>query len=426
MKETVKPGNLHIFGRILVLAAGLFILASWSAAIPEAEAAEITIPRLELGSRGWFNDDGEFAVSSRISLDIALAGGYKYSFLLGLSLEAPDIAKAIAHRNYSFTPYPDSQPMLGEDVNAVIEHQKNQAYIGFRVAKATIKNMFNLPLSMSYFVGSGDDFCTGDDISSMFGVYPFGTDYKGFFYFPTGIGGNMMRQYNGIHGAKGTGLSLAITKWDNIVIPMFYIYQDFALFPNFSSLGASGINQYSGDIRVLFHWNWLSFEALGGVTWNSDMDVKIRMGLMLYLAGKGVEFFAQAGITSWKTGEKINVDNMFFLIEPRLRFRIFAIHVTFFYHPVEYLHIEEQKEQGMADFNVKFMFGKENAGFTAGLETTVELKTDNMDDFLFRLSPFGSFTSGGLLWETKLRLMPQKFKSPKEMMEIFIGVRTAF
>ena len=421
MKET---GILPIFRRIPVLAAGLLILASWSATIPQAKAAEITIPRLELGSRGWFNDDGEFAVSSRIALDIALSGGYKYSFLLGLSLEAPDIAKAIAHRNFQLGPF--TAAPTADDLNAIIEHQKNMAYIGFRVAKASIKNMFNLPLSMSYFVGSGDDFCTGDDFSSLFGVYSFSTDYRGFFYFPTGIGGNMTRQYNGIHGAKGTGLSFAITKWDHIVIPMFYIYQDFALFPGISSGGKTGVNQYSGDIRVLFHRNWLSFETLGGVTWNSDRDVKIRMGLMLHFAGKGVEFFAQAGITSWKIGEGINVDNMFFLIEPRLRFRLFAIYVTFFYHPVEYVHIVEMNEQGMADFNVKFMFGKEDSGFTAGMEATVELKTDNLDDFLVRLSPFASFTSGGLLWETKLRLMPQKFKDPKKMMELFIGVRTAF
>ena len=420
MKETVKSGILSLFRRTMVLAGGLFILSLWPAA-----AAEITVPRLEMASRGWVEDD-EFVVSSRISLDLALSGGYKYSFLLGFSLEAADIAKAFAYRNFTYDPIPAGSTVEAEDFNALAEKQRNQAFIGFRVAKATINRLLNLPLSLSYFVGSGDDFCTGDDFTSLFGLYPFGTDYRGFFYYPEGIGGNMIRQYNGIHGAKGTGLSLGFTKWERVIIPMLYIYQDFAFFPDFISGGNTVDRLYSGDLRVLFHWDWLRFETFGGISFNSGMDVKMRAGLMLHLAGNGVEFFAQAGFTSWNLDEKINVDNMFFLIEPRLRFKYFAVYVTFFYHPVEYLHIVEDSERGKADFNVKFMFGNAESGFTAGLEAGAELNTADSDDFMFRISPFGSFTSGGLLWEAKLRFMPQEYKNPKEMMELFIGVRTAF
>jgi len=420
MREALKSGILPLFGNAITLAAGLFILSSLPAA-----AAEITVPRLEMASRGWV-EEGEFAVASRISLDLALTGGYKYSFLLGFSLEAADIARAFAYRNFNFNPIPSGSTVEAEDYNALAERQRNQAYIGFRVAKATINRLLNLPLSLSYFVGSGDDFCTGDDFSSLFGLYPFGTDYRGFFYYPEGIGGNIIRQYNGIHGAKGTGISLSFTKWERLIIPIFYIYQDFAFFPDFISSGSSVNKFYSGDLRVLFHWNWLRFETFGGISLNPDMDLKFRGGLMFHLAGNGVEFFAQAGFTSWDLNEKLNVDNMFFLIEPRLRFKYFAVYVTFFYHPVEYLHIIEDSERGKADFNVKFMFGNAESGFTAGLEAGAELNTGDSDDFMFRVSPFGSFTSGGLLWEAKIRIMPQKLKNPKEMMELFIGVRTAF
>ena len=422
-------GALFPFKKTLTLGASLFFLAFWS--IETVSAAEITVPRLELASRGWFVD-GDFTVSSRISMDLALSGGYKYSFLLGLSLEAPDVARAFAYRNFNYEPiaFDPADPLdiddLNTNFNALAEKQKNQAFLGFRVAKATINKPFNLPLSLSYFVGSGDDFCTGDDFSSLFGLYPFGTDFRGFFCFPDGIGGNMLRQYNGVHGAKGTGLSLVYTGWDSFFIPMLYIYQDLAFLPDLFNTGSSVDNLYSGDVRLLFHWKWLSLEAFGGLSWNASMDVTVRSGLMFHLAGKGAEFFAQAGITSWDVGKKLNVDNMYFLIEPRLRFQYFAVHVTFFYHPVEYLHIVEDKEQGKADFNVKLMFGNAESGFTAGLESAVEFNIGDSDDINFRISPFGSFTSGGLLWEAKIRLLPTKLTKPKEMMELFIGVRTAY
>ena len=235
----------------------------------------------------------------------------------------------------------------------------------------------------------------------------------------------MLRQYNGIHGVKGSGLSFAFTRGDSFIVPILYIYQDFALLPDFLVTGKSGKNLYSSDFRVLFHWDWLNFEVFGGISWNSN-KANARAGLMLHFAGKGAEFFAQAGITSWNAGEKLNVDNMFFLIEPRLRFKYFALYVTFFYHPVEYLHIVEEKEQGMADFNIKFIFGNLDSGLTAGLETVAELKLGDFDDFKFRISPFGSFASGGILWEVKLRFVPQNLRKPKEMIDLFFGVRTAF
>jgi len=421
MKKKLRSGFLSHSKLIFSLGAGLFFLAFWQ--IPQAEAAEITVPRLELASRGWFEND-EFTVSSRVSLDLALTGGYKYTFLLGLSLEAADIARAFAYRNFNFDPISD--PVTAEHINALAEKQKHQAYVGFSVAKATINNILNLPLSLSYFIGSGDDFCTGDEFPLLFGADPFGTDHKGFFYFPSGIGGNMVRQYNGIHGAKGTGLALSFTKWDSLIIPMMYIYQDFAFQPDFLTTGSSVNRLYSGDLRVLLNWRWLSLETFGGISWNSDMDLKFRGGLMFHLSGRGVEFFAQGGLTAWNPDEKPNVDNMFFLIEPRLLFKNFGVYVTFFYHPVEYLNILEVKERGMADFNIKFMFGNIESGFIAGFETATELRLNESDSFMFRISPFGSFAVGGLLWEAKIRLKPQELTNPKEMMELFIGIRTAY
>ena len=372
-----------------VIGLSLFLLILWSAA-----AAEITVPRLEMASRGRV-DSGDFVLSSFLSADFALSGGYKYAFLLGFSLEIPDIANL-----------------------------NNQSLLGFRVAKATARDIFGLPLELSYFLGSGDDFCSGDEFSSRFGLSPFGTDFRGFFYFPEGIGGIATNQYNGIYGARGTGFSFALTKWDKF-IPMLYFYQNFTdSEPNHVF---NDENYYSGDLRLLFHHNWLRMETFGGASFNSSMETSLRGGLMLHLdAGNGTEFFAQAGIPGWITSEKFSIDNLFFLIEPRLRLNLLRVTVTFFYHPLEYLHVRTDDERGKADINIKFQYGNLDSGLTGGVETGGELKLDGSTDFVFCVSPFVSFISSGLRWDAKIRILPLEFNKPEKLFEFFIGVRTAF
>ena len=399
---------------MLALGAGLFFLVLWPAV-----SAEITVPRMEMATRGRM-DGGEFVLSSMISADFALIGGYKYAFLLGFSLEAADIAKAFAYRNFSVDFFPPGYTVSGEEYNALADKLNNQAVLGFRIAKATAKDIFGLPLELSYFLGSGDDFCSGDEFSSRFGLSPIGTDFRGFFYFPEGIKTMPTWRYDGIYGVRGTGFSLGLTKWDNIV-PILYLYQDFGGFDLFG-----GKHLYSGDLRLLLHSGMLRLEGFGGISLNSSLDTSIRGGLMVHFAaGNGAEFFAQGGIPGWTTDEKFSIDNLFFLIEPRLHFGRFGIYVTFFYHPAEYIHIPTG-EQGMADINVKFQYGNTDSGLFGGFEAGGNLNTHDTGDFVLRLSPFVSFISGGLRWDTKILFKPLSYDVPEEMFELFIGVRTAF
>ena len=411
MKEKVHK---RIFG----LGTGLllFHLGLWSAA-----AAEFTLPRLEMASRGRMND-GEFVVSSSLSADIALSGGYKYAFLLGFSLEAQDLTRALAHRNFKVDFLDTGASVDPEEYNVLADKLNNQAYLGFRVARATIRDIFGLPLEFSYFIGEGDNFCTGDDFSSRFGIYPVGTDFRGFFHFPEGIGGVQTRQYNGIHGVRGTGFSFTLTKWDNIV-PMFYLYNNILYNSNVFQENSF----YSGDLRLLYHHGWLSIEGFTGVSFDSAMASSLRWGLMLHIApGNGAEFFAQAGIPGWTTGEKINIDNWYFLMEPRLRLGNFGLAATFFYRPVEYIHVYTEEEKGKADINIKFQFGNPDSGFTGGFETGGELTVVDPNDFVYHISPFVSYFSGGIRWDAKIRIKPLNFDAPGEIFEFFIGVRTAF
>jgi hypothetical protein len=390
-------------------------------------AAEITVPRLEMASRGRI-EDGEFVLGSMISADLALSGGYKYGLLLGFSFEAADVAKAIAYRNFDFERLPPTNPVTDEEYNGLVDQVndrlKNQGTLGFRVAKATARELFNKSLELSYFIGEADNFCNGDEFSARFGVNPIGSEFRGFFYFPQGIGGDITRQYNGIHGVRGTGLSLAINVWESFV-PMLYLYQDFP-YPRPADDNPAG-NRYSGDLRFLINRESVKLEAFGGVSLSSGLDANIRGGLLAHFSSQNkVEFLLQGGIPGWEKGDDFGIDNFYFLMEPRLIFENFGFYVTFFYHPLEYIHRKTEEERGKADINVKFLSGNANTGFSWGLETTLGLKIGGMEDFSVWVSPFAGFMASGLRWDTKLRLNALEWETPSEMFELFIGVRTAF
>jgi hypothetical protein len=391
-------------------------------------AAELTVPRLEMASRGRV-EDGEFVLGSVVSADLALSGGYKYGLILGFSFEAGDLAKSFAYRNFNFRHLPaGSTPVAADDYNDLVnqtnDRLNNQGTLSFRVAKATARDLFNKPLELSFFIGEAGYFCGGDEFTARFNVEPIGTEFRGFFYFPDGIGGDITRQYQGIHGVRGAGLSLALTSWET-VIPMLYLYQDFSYAKVVN--GETRGTRYSGDIRFLILRESVKLEAFGGISLNGGPDTNLRGGLMAHFSSQQrVQFLLQGGVPGWEKGDDFSIDNFYFLMEPRLIFDTFGFYVTFFYHPLEYMHVKTEEERGKADINVKFLSGNANTGFSWGLETTLGLKIDGMEDFSVWISPFAGFMASGLRWDTKIRVNTLAWETPAEMFELFIGVRTAF
>jgi hypothetical protein len=386
--------------------------------------ADITIPRLELATRAA-SEEGEFTVSSTAAADIALEGGYKYGALLGLSFESADLGRALAYRNFTIQGGSGTTPPSWDDYNALVDRMNNQAVLSFRIAKATARNLFNLPLELSYFIGIADNFCSGDDFTVRFGTAPIGTGFRGFYYFPKGIDGNISHQYNGIHGVRGTGLSFTLNSWD-FIVPMFYVYQDFSFIDETFGIYENG--HYSGDLRVLFNREKFKMEAFSGGTVSKNGGNSIRGGLLAYFnSGIGTEFLLQFGIPGWVVGEDFSIDNFYFLIEPRIDFGFLATYITFFYHPLLYLQKENESERGKADINMKVFTGDlGESGLEGGLELTMGLKVGEMEDLSVYATPFASFVTNGLLWDVKIRLNLRSFDAPGEMIELFMGIRAAY
>ncbi|MHC6203825.1 hypothetical protein ACYULU_11595 [Breznakiellaceae bacterium SP9] len=407
-------------------------------------AAEISVPLLEFGTRTTF-EDGEAAMSSTANADIGINGGYKYGVLLGLSFNARDLGKAMAYQNYRWDYWDNGSsgaPLTDEDYNDLVDkindRNDNQAVLSFRMAKATARDLFGSPLELAYFIGKADTFCSGSEFERRFNTERIATDYQGFSYFPNGIGGDILRQYDGIHRVRGTGFSFALNAWDAFV-PLLYLYQDFSDSSQYrfdsGELVDAGDRHYSGDLRFLYSGAAIKLEVFGGMTTTSGKAAGTgrsnsgRGGLLAYFStNENAGLFLQAGAPAWHTGSKLTTDNLYFLMEPRLRFSLLSIYLTFFYHPFEYMHVRTETEKGKVDLNFKLFFGRlETAGVEGGIETTACLQMNEVRETDFYASPFVSIISTGLRWDLKLRANLTDVSSKhEEACAIFIGVRTAF
>jgi hypothetical protein len=409
-----------------------------------AFGAEITVPRIELATRGA-SADGEFAFSAKTVMDISLTGKDKYGILLGLSLESANLGKALAYRNFAFSPFgygpltpgAASPTSLTDDdyiayidqQNSYIDHMNerlnNQAALSFRIAKASLYDLFKMPLELSLFAGITDSFCSGSEFATRLGGVDIASDFTGFYYFPEGIGGNPYRHYDGIHSVQGIGLSLALTKWQTFV-PMLYLYQDYSFRDSNGFLSEK--SHFSGDFRFLVNIERFKFEAFGGISGSKNEKPDFRGGALAYFSsGSGTDFLLQAGIPAYIQDDSFSIDNLYFLMEPRITFGHLALHVTFFYHPVEYLHVKADEERGKADINIKLLAGNaERSGIEGGFEVTTGLKVYGNEDLIFKLSPFVAFVSNGLRWDIKLRVNPLLWEHPEELFEIFAGIKTVY
>ncbi|HON13474.1 MAG TPA: hypothetical protein PK897_05070 [Treponema sp.] len=387
-------------------------------------SAELTVPSLEMASTGTVQN-GTFSLSSVAQADIALTGGYKYGGLLRLAFSSRDLEKALGYGRTSLD-LASADPVPAADYNALVDRFNNLAALQFKLAQVSARKPFDLPVELSYFIGFSDSFCSGDDFPQLFGSVPVNSEFKGFAYFPQGIGGNPAYQYNGIHQAIGTGFHLSLLAWQNF-IPMVYLYQDSAFINESTGIPESG--RYSGDVRFLVNSQYVKFEAFAGATYPYGTYGMYRGGMLAYFTtGTGADFLAQAGIPGWESGTDLKVDNLYFLFEPRLAIGIFALHITLFYHPVRYLQLLNPEERGATDINAKLLIGDIlKYRLQGGLESTVNLRSGaSVNTLDLRVSPFVSVITEGIRWDFKIRIDPFKYTKPLEMADTFIGVRTAY
>jgi len=353
---------------------------------PAAYSANVVVPSLELISHGYI-DSGTLVLETRSEMQIAFEGGYKFGGRLGFSYASDALEK--------------------DAVSGIPQT------LQFDGASISIRDIFSIPLSISYFVGQDDLLCAGDSFTTQFGTAPIMTNYRGFMYFPKGI------LYDGIHSVKGTGAKIELLPIPETLLLSLYAYED----THFSTLG-----NYSADLRVLANFGAAKLEGFFGATYSPPVPLGYyRGGLLMYWSNKNLEFLAQVGVPRFDPtrDSPTDLDLLYLLFEPRVHLGILSIVPTFFLHPVVYLQQENLGETGSIDVNLNIYLGDaEKSTFRGGIEGNVVFQSSD-STFEFKLSPYFGFATPGVLWTLKANAKLWPF-SLDNMFDGFVGIRAEF
>ena len=236
--------------RIFIIILTLLLLSG------TVSAADISIPVLELVTRGWV-DSGLFKVSTRGNMEMNIEGGYKFGGRILFGIDSNNLLSVDSSLS-------DIEAPLVTDV---ITYLENQASINFKLASVVIRDIFTLPFNLTFFTGQFDIFCNGDFFPEYFGSYPIKTNFGGYMDFPDGI------RYDGIHKVNGTGFKFTSSLGTDWNFTSLYIYQDSYL----------GTGRYSTDLRTMFNFDFFKAEAFIGAAFPISTMGYYKAGLLLYL-----------------------------------------------------------------------------------------------------------------------------------------------
>jgi hypothetical protein len=368
--------------------AGPLVAVALVLAAPALPAANLVVPSLEIITRGFMNA-GTFELVSNGSLNLVIEGGYKFGGRIGLS-------------------YADS----------FLEDDSPTDRLTFDGVNIIVRDVFKLPLSLSWFVGTYDVLASGSEFPVSFGTAEIASAYSGFMYFPTGV------QYDGIHQVKGTGLRLSAMPVPDTLLLLLYLYQD-SWFVD--GLGDFEPGHWSADLRVLANLASIKLEAfLGASVVPTSVAGWYRAGVLFHASMKSIEVLAELGLPKWDpvADSPFSINLFSMLLEPRLHLGLFNVAATFFWHPA-YYHQTETLELGTFDVNLNLFFGDLSKTSTlGGLEGNLDFDS-NSGTFLFKLAPYISFTTPGAVWKIKVNTKLLPFDT-SDMFEGFVGVRASF
>ena len=349
---------------------------SWSANVTAS---------LELLTYGY-NDSG-LKLKSFGQMDLAVDGGYKFGGRIGLALRDTSFEDAIA------------------------------SSIVFDSVNVGIRELFHLPLDLSFFIGAADVLCRGDAFAVVFGTEPIGTDYRGLMYFPTL---DPLSVYNGgMHAIRGTGVKIDFAPKRETMLFSLYGYEDTA-----TAFGGA-LGCFSGDVRFLGSFGAFAVEGFAGATYAPSSPLGYyRGGALVHTSYKNLEVLAQVGIPKYdpSSSPSFGIELFYLLFEPSLHLGLFSIVPTFFWHPSAYLQGDTPDQRGAFDVNLNMFFGDlVKTSFRAGLEGNFTIQSST-GDFEVNAAPYVGFTTPGVLWTVRINTKVWPFVLA-DMFEGFVGLR---
>ncbi|MBU0926427.1 MAG: hypothetical protein KKA67_01645 [Spirochaetes bacterium] len=379
-----------------------------------AFGADLSIPYIGLLTNGRLNAAGAFELSTRVGIDMLIEGGAKFDawFKLGFRTAAVEEYLRAAE---SLTSVPADATLA--DLAESASNLEAATGLSLRTVAIQVKGLFGTPLEMATFVGHLDTFCSGSDFTTLFGASDFATKFRGYMYYPDGIGGDPSRRYDGLHEAYGTGLRFSYPL--ESIRPYLYAYQD-------SWLGAG---YYSLDARALVDADNVKLEAFAGASFPVSAVGVYRAGLLFYFdTGAIGDFYAQIGIPRWDPTEAFRMDMLYFMFEPRVDFGPGELVLSLFFHPAYYLQ-RATSESGAMEFRFDIGFGAITEGsFRSGVEAELSYNP-NLDTNTLTMdaAPYLQTIRNGVRWDIRLAIRAFPFPDPwYGMFMPTVGISTAF
>ncbi len=366
-------------------------------------SADVSIPALELVTRGWM-DSGLFKLSTRGNMEMDIGGGYKFGGRIKFGVESDDLLSGNIDLNNIEEP----------DISDIKDYLNSQTTLNFKLASVVIRDVFSLPLDLSFFTGQFDTYCSGEFFPDYFGTPSIKSVFGGYMDFPEGI------RYDGIHRVSGTGFKFATNFGSDWNHTSLYLYQDSYL----------GSGRYSTDLRTMINLDFFKAEAFIGGSFPLSTYGFYKAGLLLYLkAGTTGEFLTQIGIPRWDpVNDPFSINLFYFLFEPRVNINFFSIILTLLWHPQyygEYILVETG-ELGSADINVNFLLQDyEKSPLSGGIENKFSYSTSGSTQFKFLVSPYLSIITSGVIWDFKINVKLLPF-ALTDIVEGFIGIKAEF
>lgn len=381
----------YTWKRALLAGAALLL----TAALP-LSAANVSVPLLELYTRGYDPGTG-WGLYSTGEMEIQLDGGYKFggNVLFGFSSSLLEVSSA--------------------DI------------LAFRAASVTMRELFGLPLDLTYFIGQGPTFGSGEVFADFFGAAPIGSSYTGFIHFPDAPT-KARGTYDGLFTPTGTGLQFDFSPVRDRWLLSVLLYQDSLIEP--LPWPAFGEGHYALDVRYALNLPKILFEGFLGATY-PDASGNLgayRAGVLFYTSPvKGVQILAEAGIPQWDpVADPFSLDLFYLLLEPRVQYKILSIVQTTLWRPAYYQQVPTGERA--IDVNLDLQVGNVETLISGGIEGNLVYQTDPppADEIVVKASPYVRLSTSGVVFETRLSTRVYPFDFGGDMFEVFLGVKAEF
>jgi hypothetical protein len=372
----------------------IFFILLVSALLVTIFPANITIPSLEMTTK-IFGYDGAPVVQTQTEMDITVDGGYKFggSVIFGFDGFIGTV--------------PD--PSYGQTLPPLT----------FKAVSLTVRDLFGVPLSFSYFVGISDYICYGDDFSRLFGSPFIQSTYKASY----NIFGTLNEIfYKGLHRINGNGIKLEFLAQDQPFGFTWYLYQDhnFVTISPLIDMGTLSpvINMnvlfynssmYSTDFRLLLNTESFKLEAFAGATLDfKTLTGYMRLGGLFYIGLGPIDFLIIAGIPQLDFTTAFGLDMFYILLESRMNFGLVNITPTIFFRPSRYLQQTNVDETNKIDFDLSIgLFNPRKDLISFGVENNFST-TDlfySSPAISYRVLPFVTLATPGVYWEIKVSFL---------------------